>query len=255
MAWWGKGIGGAVGFLLGGPLGAAAGAALGHYLVDAEEEARAVDPAERRRLVFFVAVFSMLGKLAKADGVVSREEIRAVDRFMREDLELEGEGLEFARNVFREAKDSAQPFQAYARQFAAEFSDETEILTHCLRILLDVALSDGRLDPREDRLLREAAVIFGLGEAQYEHMKGGETGAPPTSSSGSELEQAYRLLGVEPSAPDAQVKRAYRVKAKQYHPDVIASKGLPPEFLELANRKFQELQEAYERIARSRGMD
>ena len=93
MSWLGKMLGGSLGFVFGGPLGAILGATLGHHALDS---GRKMSSDENRQTLFFLATFSMLGKLSKADGRVSSEEIRVVEQLMDRNLKLSAEARKFA---------------------------------------------------------------------------------------------------------------------------------------------------------------
>lgn len=256
MGWLGKIAGGGIGFFLGGPLGAVLGAAIGHGVVDSEDHGedrdRAVpgvslDPAERKQAVFFTAAFAMLGKMAKADGRVTEAEIRVVDDFMRNNLGLDARARRLAADIFNRAKTDPGPFSDYARQFGAAFADEPQVRQTFFELLLALASADGKLHPTEERLLLEAVDLLGLPDAFRQRVRTGGPGA-------TDLTQAYRILGLEPTAGDDEVKRAYRKVVRDFHPDTIASKGLPEEFTRFAEEKFKEIQAAYEAIRNQRNL-
>ncbi len=246
MGWMGKIIGGSVGFMLGGPLGAVAGMALG-ALYDAGTGAPRVrlGPGEEAHLAYFVAAFSMLGKLSKADGVVSREEIAVVERFMRNNLGLSAEARRYAVQIFNRAKSSPDRFEDYAAQFYSLFHDRREIILSMFELLVAVASADGVIHPGEEGMLRNAARIFHIHSSQYANIKQAERGG---------ADKYYAVLGCTRTDTDETIKRKYRKLASEFHPDKIVSKGLPEEFITFAKTKFQEIQEAYEKIKKERGM-
>ncbi len=110
MSWRGKILGGGIGFILGGPLGAIIGAVLGHHAID-EGSGSTFDLStlEAKQSIYFLATFSMLGKLAKSDGAVTEAEIRVIEAVMRNNLRLSGEARQLAIRIFNEAKDSDTP--------------------------------------------------------------------------------------------------------------------------------------------------
>ena len=249
MSWVGKFLGGTIGFALGGPLGAIAGAAFGHLYDQATEEVedqrRPASEIEGAQMTFFVAVFSMLAKLARADGRISNEEIQTIERFMEEELRLSEQSRQLAIRIFRAAKDSPDPFHAYAQQFYLHFRYYPQLIEFMMDILFKLAASDGRMSAPEESLLRSAARIFHLSEAAFERFK--------TRYFGRDL-SAYEILGCRPDDPDDEIKSRYRTLVKEYHPDRIAAKGLPDAFTEVAEEKFREIQTAYEAIKKERGM-
>ena len=247
MGWMGKVIGGSVGFMLGGPLGAVAGVALG-AIYDAGTAAPRVrlNSGEEAHLTYFVATFSMLAKLAKADGVVSREEIAVTERFMEENLGLDPEGKKLAIRIFNQAKSSPDRFEDYAAQFYSAFSPRREIILSMFELLVAIASADGSIHPNEERMLKSAARIFHISGGRYARIK---------TARGGGIDKFYALLGCSRSDSNETIKKKYRNLAAQFHPDKIISKGLPEEFITFAKTKFQEIQEAYEKIKEERGIN
>jgi len=251
MAWLGKIIGGSIGWALGGPLGAVAGAALGHtFDAIGEAEARTrgarapeLDALERSQYVFFVTTFSLLAKMAKADGVVTPEEIATVEAFIRRNLGDNARARELAIRIFREAKTSPHSFESFAEQFYAAFRHQPVMLLELFGILYSVAMADGVLHPNEQRLLDAAARIFRLSEDDARRIR---TQFVPDDA------RYYEVLGCRPDDPMDVVKSRYRALTQQYHPDKVIAQGLPEEFVALANRKLQTINEAYDAIKKAR---
>jgi len=246
MSWFGKILGGGVGFMLGGPLGALVGATLGHALLDervriAAGERGPLTGVEQRQAVFFTAVFAMLGKIAKADGRVCEQEIAAVRVFMTEQLRLPAAAQQFAIGVFNEAKDNDTPFEEYARQFGQVFTGDTALRTMFYQMLFSVAMVDGVLHPAEEALLRAAPVPLGLHPDIFDTVR---------RQFGYDLSHHYAVLGLADGADPAEVKKAYRRLAAEYHPDKVVAKGLPEDFTRFAEQKFKEINEAYVAISK-----
>ncbi len=246
MSWLGKIMGGGVGFMLGGPLGALIGATLGHALVDEKvrierAEAGPMSGTEQRQAVFFTAVFAMLGKIAKADGRVCEMEIAAVRAFMRDQLRLDPAAQQFAVGIFNEAKDNDTPFEEYARHFGRVFAREASLRTMFYQALFSVAMVDGVLHPAEEALLRAAPVHLGLHADIFDTVR---------RQFGHDLAHHYAVLGLDRDADLAEVKKAYRKLAAEYHPDKVVSKGLPEDFTRFAEQKFKEINEAYAAISK-----
>jgi DnaJ like chaperone protein len=246
----GKIIGGTIGFAMAGPLGAIAGAALGHafdtnantYNID---ERSRLSAGEEAQFTFFVAAFSMLAKLAKADGQVSREEIDAVEKFMIYDLSLNPESRNLATNIFHTAIESPNDFNDFADQFYSRFREQFQMLDLMIDILLRVSVADGALSPSEEKLILSAVKIFNFSDEKYQKLK---------SKYIQDVEKYYAILGCDSHDSNENIKKHYRKLVSDYHPDKIASKGLPDEFTKFANDKFREIQEAYEIIKKERNI-
>lgn len=268
MAWWGKVVGGALGFVLGGPLGALLGAVLGHNLdrgMKSLEGTETLDPGERERVqtAFFTATFSVMGHLAKADGRVSRREIALAEAVMTQ-MELTQEMRRAAIDLFNQGKESGFPLDAVLEQFRRECHRRSTLMQMFLEIQIQAAYADGPPDAREARLLVHICERLGIPEfvlrrleqlvrLQAQFQAGGAGQAPPAERpQGPTLEQAYAVLGLTPKATDAEVKRAYRRLMSQHHPDKLVSKGLPEEMMKLATQKTHEIRQAYDLITRAR---
>ncbi len=277
MGWIGKLIGGTLGLALGGPLGAIAGAAFGH-VIDKSGEVGALpggagedayggpfgsgmDSTQQAQLTFFIGTFSMLAKVVAVDGRVSREEEQKVAEFMDSDLRLDPHSRATAVRIFQTALQSPQNFDQLASQFYAQFRGRPEILELLIDILYRVAAADGSIDRAEERLITRAGEIFGYSAAALDavrrrYVHSAQGGAGKTAAGGRTVasSSSYAVLGIDSRASNDEVKQAYRKLAQEYHPDRIASKGLPEEFNTFAHEKFREIQEAYEAIKKERGM-
>ena len=250
MSLFGKIISGTIGFAMAGPLGAIAGAALGHAF---DTGGQTYSPAERARLspgeeaqfTFFVAAFSMLAKLAKADGRVSKEEVDAVKNFMVYDLNLNPESIRLATNVFHAAIESPDNFVDFATQFYSQFRTQYQMLDLMIDILLRVSVADGALSTSEENLILSAVRAFNFSDEKYRKLR---------SKYIQDVDKYYATLGCDRNDSSDHIKKQYRKLVSDYHPDKIASKGLPEEFTKFANDKFREIQEAYDVIKKERGI-
>lgn len=254
----GKIVGALVGFAaFKNPFGLLVGALLGHMLYDRGKNLR------ERRDLFFEYVCVSVAKLAKADGVVSREEIDAVETLFR-DYELDEDSRRRAIAAFRAAKNSSESAEDVARRFAADFADADFRHIYMLS-LCKIAVSDGELSSAEINILENVADILSLDLSSYisygrrgGYSSGGEGGAAGASSArsgggySSELEAAYGALGVSPSASDAEIKKAYREKCKELHPDVLKHKGLGDFAIKVLEAELSRVNDAYETIKKHR---
>ena len=266
MSFKGLAIGGTLGWLFGGPLGALFGAALGNYVEKGMSGAKA--SGNRRRtgmdsegsMLFCASAAAMFAKIAKADGVVTRDEIASVERAFL-GLGFSNEARAYAIDVFRMAKDDACAIEDYAREFASAVHS-TEVREFLYELLWDIACADGMVDAAELDMLRRVTAPLGIRSCWFnifaEERLRGRGGAERERTSRSarkrdKLAEAYALLGVSPGASEEEVKRAYRAKAKKYHPDALRAQGLPDEMIDKANDMMAKLNAAWSEIRQAEG--
>ncbi len=264
MAWWGKLIGGTLGFLIGGPLGALLGASFGHNFDGNSPRAGGWKPLpgdsqqqqERIQTAFFTATFSIMGYVAKADGKVTQEEIELANALMGE-MQLNAEQRKLARSLFNQGKEDEFDFPGVLQQFKTECHRRTTLLRMFLEIQVQAAFADNRLDPEENQILQTLADQLGFSRAQLEQIiqlvQGGARQQNQQGQSNQiSLEESYSILGVKFDDTTVDIKRAYRRLLSQHHPDKLVSKGLPEEMIQLANEKTHQIQTAWKRIHEAR---
>ncbi|MCD6527812.1 MAG: co-chaperone DjlA [Desulfuromonas sp.] len=253
MSWLSGVIGGGLGAMIAGPFGAVIGAALGAGMGNTQGlpqgRTGGFNQSQQRQTIFFTAAFSMVGKLAKADGRVCPDEIAAIEKISKEALGLDDQTRAYAINVFTQAKDSPESFSDYARQFGSLFSQDQQLCSFMISFLFQVAMADGELHPQEESMLLEAKAAFRIPEALYQSLRSRYVGL---HSSGVSLKKHYENLGVSSDTSSADIKKAYRQKAIEFHPDKIEGKGLPPEFIKFANDRLAEINESYDAIMSAR---
>lgn len=252
MGWFGKLTFGSLGMLFGGPLGAIAGAALGHVLVDrradfVRQNTRAIPQpefayAEKTQAAFFISLFSILGKLSKIDGVVTKDEIAIVQDFIN-GLPIAETEKQFARQVFNEAKNSPYRIDDFAIQLYQVAKNQPTLLISYFDLLFRIAAADGTLHSAEESALKRIKEIFNISDKQYEDVK---------AVYFKDLDKHYKILNCAPDSTTEEIKSNYKKLVKDFHPDTIISKGLPEEFIEFASERFREIQESYEKIRQER---
>jgi DnaJ like chaperone protein len=253
MSWFGKLTFGTLGLIIGGPLGAIAGAALGHILIDKTsdlveqtvrpEQRPQFDYAEKTQAIYFVSLFSILGKLSKIDGVVTRDEIAVVQDFIQNLPIPEGE-RQFARQVFNEAKDSQYTIEDFAIQLYQVARTRPTLLLSFLDLLFKIAAADGKLHPAEEAALKSVKNIFKISDGQFENIK---------AVYFKDIDRYYKILNCTPASSNEEIKANYKKLVKEFHPDTIVSKGLPEEFIDFAANRFREIKESYDKIRQERG--
>ena len=248
MGWLSGIIGGGIGAMIAGPFGAMIGAAIGANLGGSGSQQGnqiTFSDSQRKQALFFTAAFSMVGKMAKADGRVCEDEIAAIHRISREALGLDAQTQKFAINIFNQAKASNETFGNYAQQFGSLFGKEAQLCNFMMNFLFEIAMADGQLHPAEENMLLEAKQAFRLSDPVYQSIRGRYTG---TTASSPSLAKHYEILGVPQGASKAEIKKAYRLKVAEFHPDKIEGKGLPPEFIKFANDKVAEINGSYDAV-------
>lgn len=251
-------IGALVGFYLYGFLGGLIGFILGGF-VDRimAYGVGGVNPlsSATRQTVFLQTVFILMGKLAKADGHISKDEIAYVEQFMQK-LGMSAEHRQQAIALFKQGATPDYDIQPNISQFLAVCGHTHSLRQMLLVYLIVMALSDGRIDSAEEHLLIEIARQLGYNQAAFQsmldmvlnqsHFAGGQ------ATSATALEDAYKALGVPKESTDAEVKKAYRKLISQYHPDKLIGQGLPEDMIAVATEQAKEVQLAYDLIMKSR---
>lgn len=228
--------------MFGGPLGAVFGATAGHHAFDKSSSGGGLFSAlENKQTIYFTATFSMLGKLAKADGTVTQQEIDVIDRVMRQNLRLNAQARNFAIQIFNTAKDSDESFENFAHQFYEEFGRSEAVLTSVIDLLLLVAHADQEVGAAEEKMILSAVKIFRL-EQQYQQIRSRFSGVP------DDINRYYAILGAKRGDDFKQIKKKYRKLAMEHHPDRILAKGMSPEFASAAEEKFKEIQNAFDLV-------
>lgn len=259
MSWWGKALGGAFGFMIGGPLGALMGIAFGHSFDRGMNKLDTGDlgaDQERIQAAFFTATFSVMGYIAKADGRVTAEEIQLAEAVM-ERLGLNADMRKSARKLFNEGKSADFPIDDVMQQFRRELNRRTTLIQMFLEIQLQAAYADGVMHPAEKKALRNICEHLGIPGAQLDRLEemlraGFGRGDFDATTAKRSMQDAYRLLGVDESVSDVELKKTYRRLMSQHHPDKLVAKGLPEQMIKDATEKTQQIKAAYELVRDSR---
>ena len=261
----GKWIGGVLGFMAFGPLGALAGIILGSFFEEGanmtgqsfgggtnyDDEHTRRDPYAGERNSFLFSMLVMASYIIRADGKIMHSEMEYVRQFLRRNFgEIAvSQGEEILLKLFDQAKRMDQEnnmgfkntIRECGTQIAYNLSYEERL--QLLAFLAEIAKSDGNVCAAEINALKEVAMAMGMSDREVESM---------LNLKGSSLDDAYKVLEIEPTATDEEVHAAYRRMAVKHHPDKVASLG--EDIRKAANEKFQKINEAKERIYQSRGL-
>jgi DnaJ like chaperone protein len=264
MNWHGKALGAVVGVFAGGPVGALAGAFIGH-LFDAHASAGSgtsdaslagsLDVQES----FFSATFQLMGHIAKADGRVSEDDIRAA-RAMMTELRLAEREVQRAIELFTQGKAPDFQMDGVLRDLYARCRKRPDLCRMFIQIQLQAALWSGSLHPAARRVLSRACDALDLSAYELVQMEAllrmQRSARQPRAAQPAvdRLTEAYAVLGVGHTASNPEVTKAYRRLMNQNHPDKLLAKGLPESMMKMAEEKTRQIRSAYEVVRDARQM-
>ena len=205
------------------------------------------------------ALFQTMGHLAKADGRVSEQEIRAARAVMHR-VGLGPAQVRHAINWFDEGKRASFPLAKEMRGLRRVGARRGEQRRLFIRLLLEVALAKDRLHQKERALLWTVCTELDIGRvelAQLEAMIRAQKGfrrSPAGDADTRRIKQAYRALGIEESATNDEVKKAYRRQMNRNHPDKLASSNPDKSAVAAAERRTREIRSAYEMLKARRSI-
>jgi DnaJ like chaperone protein len=258
----GKLIAGILGLMFAGPIGLFVGLFVGHQFDRGLGGlTQPMSRAQQQRISdsFFVTVFSLLGHLAKSDGRISKAEINQAEALMAH-MGLTAQHRREAIELFQGGAQPDFSLDQTMQAFVAICGRRKNLKRSLLNYLIALALADGELHIAERQALQKIAAYLGFSEALFSRLlemimaqaqfKGsGGTSAP---NSASQLQAAYKALGVSDSQTDAEIKKAYRKLLSENHPDKLIGQGMPADMVKLATERTQEIRKAYETIVASR---
>ena len=210
----------------------------------------------QRKAVFFETVFTLMGKLAKADGVITEDEIDHVELFIQK-MGMTAAHREQAIAQFKRGAAADFDITATLNQFMESCGQTLNLKQMVVVYLIVMAIADGVLDKAELALLEQIASHLGYRKAQFQQLldmvlNQAHFGTGQATSSHA-LTDAYKALGLNEKNTDQEVKRAYRKLMSQYHPDKLIGQGMPEDMIAVATEKAKEIQLAYDLIKSRRG--
>ncbi|UWQ96640.1 molecular chaperone DjiA [Rhodobacteraceae bacterium M385] len=199
-----------------------------------------------RTVAFTIAVIALSAKMAKADGLVTRDEVTAFRRVFH----IPPADEPAAARVFNMAREDVAGFEHYASRIAGMFRVEGKpcgadsVLCDLMEGLFHIATADGDYHPAEDAFLARVAEIFGMDDIAFRRLRARHV--PDMAP------DPYSVLGVSPDAPLDDIRAIYRAEVRQMHPDQMIARGVPEEAVKMAERRMQAINQAWEEIQDSR---
>lgn len=210
-----------------------------------------------RQTVFLETLFISMGKLAKADGQISAEEIAHAEAFMQK-LGMTTEHRLRAIDLFKQGAAPAFDIGPTYDKFMEICGHTSQLKQVLLVYLIVMALTDGHFHPEEEVLLITIANRLGYDDAAFKHLmemvlNQSQFGGGKANTAAA-LDDAYKALGVTKENTDQEIKRAYRKLMSQYHPDKLIGQGLPKDMIDVATEQAKEIQLAHDLIQKTRNI-
>ncbi len=192
-----------------------------------------------KSVAFTIGMIALGAKMAKADGVVTQDEIAA----FKQVFQIPDNELPAVARVFNLAKQDVAGYESYARQIAKLFAAQHEVLEDVLDGLFHVAKADNAYHPNEHGFLASVAEIFGFSKADFARIRARHVAV---------ADDPYLILGVERDAPVEAIRQRYRALVRENHPDRHIAAGVPEEMIEIATARMQKVNEAYDAIMKEK---
>ena len=234
MSIWGSLIGGMIGFSLGGPFGMLLGSLIGGKISRAKGSIN--NSFAQPQQIFSLSLIVLSAKLSKADGQVSKEELIAV----KDKLKIPENEIDQVGKIFNKAKNESTGYKPYAEQIAQIYRGNLNVLEEVINILFYIAEADGNISQAELVMIEDIARIFGLSESQFNSLK--------ESRKSSDKLNPYIVLESNPDDSLTEIRKRYIKLSKEHHPDLLLSKGVPPEVIEESKKKMRSINSAWDQV-------
>jgi len=252
-----------LGWQVAGFFGAMIGFYIGHYFdrgLGSFSRPLSAEEQQRVGACYFETTFTLLGFLAKADGRISEEEIAQAEALMAR-MGLNNEHRQQAIGLFKAGSQQDFSLDATMSRFTSTCGRINNLKQSLLNDLIALALADGELHPSERQALQSVAQYLGISKALFEKLLemimaqsqfNGAGSATGGASRASQLQSAYKALGVSAENTDSEIKKVYRKLLSENHPDKLIGQGMPDDMIKMATQRTQEIRTAYELIQSSR---
>ena len=239
MSIWGKIIGGATGFAFGGPLGAFLGSVAGHAIDKIKTEQKLPEETALKQIGFTIGVIVLSAKMAKADGKVTVEEIKA----FKEKINVQENEIKNVAKLWDQAKKTTDGFEVYAKQISDLLEKNSSVLEELLTLLIIIAQADGKITIPEIEYLKKVGDIFGFSNEDFERIYSSQSGI---------CSDPYQILGVSQNNPIEAIKQKWKQLAINHHPDRLISQGIPEDLIQKSSSRLKEINNAWDIIQKQR---
>ncbi|CAM5225671.1 co-chaperone DjlA [Alishewanella longhuensis] len=262
---WGKILGALFGLALFKLPGLVLGVLVGHYFdqwfqrkLGNWEGMQSVFGQDDEQALFMYSSFAAMGHIAKATGVVTKAHINQASHFMQQ-LGLNAQQKKEAQTAFRDGKAVNFPFRLQITEFYQRYKKRPDVLQLFLEIQLSIACVEGKVEQEQYQLLLQVADCLHISKntleqllLAYQAQSRFQQNPGTVQEHAKSLIAAYQVLGCSPEVTEQELKRAYRKLMAQHHPDKLMAQGVPAAMLDVAKRRTQDIQAAYELIKQQR---
>ena len=228
---------GGLGWAIAGPIGAILG-----YTYASMKEGQSYIQSPKSRTKhgdFIMSVLVLFAKVMKADGKLLKSELDYVKQFLKRQF-----GIQQTKDlmlVFKDILEQEYPLKDVCRQIQRSMDHPSRL--ELIHILYGLSQSDGHVHPSEIRIIQTIANYLNISRNDYASIK---------AMFAKDENAAYRILEIDPSTSNKQVKEAYRKMANKYHPDKVAHLG--KKMQTVAEEKFKSVNDAYQQIKKDRNL-
>lgn len=236
-------FGASMGWFVGGPLGAVVGGAIQHALSSSKiKQIGRSHVSTEPEMIFVSNLVAIMTKICMADGHISKEERRVIHKFFENSLGYSGENLRFIDAMIDETDRQNPDLKQIVFAFDRFANHEQRLIL--LDLAYNIAAVDHTITEGEQKAIDDIVAALNISQAEHERIRGRHSAA--------RVDDHYAILGVDRSARNEEIKKAYRQLAMQYHPDKVSHLG--QELIDFSNKKFQEINSSYQTIKRERGL-
>lgn len=182
---------------------------------------------------------TLIAKVSRADGAVTKNEINILDEFLVDVIELNINQRKEAASKFNYEKQNYHDYEKTIVSLYRLFNDNQDVLNGIVEVISKISYVDGGIHREQEKIINMTLDIFGIPRNNYNNSK---------NKYNNELEDHYKVINCTQESSIEEIKRNYRKLINEFHPDKYVSKDLPESMMILAKEKTQEIQNAYEKI-------